>query len=125
MILVVVDDLLFRSKISSAAKAVGVEIRAAATADAAIEQARNRRPSLIVLDLDGARTQPLDVLRRLAGDAALASIPTLGFVSHVHADVIRDARAQGIGEVLARSAFVASLPQIMARDHSAAPGQSE
>ena len=125
MILVVVDDLLFRSKISTAAKAAGAVIRAATTPDGAIEQARSQRPALIVLDLDSARTQPLEVLRRLAADATLASVPTLGFVSHVHTDVIRDARARGIGEVMARSAFVAALPQILARDHSPAPRSSE
>jgi CheY-like chemotaxis protein len=120
MILVVVDDLLFRSKISSAAKATGVQIKAATSLDAALERAREERPSLIVLDLDSARTQPLELLRRLADDPQLADVPTVGFVSHVHADLIRGARDAGIGEVLARSAFVAALPRILAA-HGTAP----
>lgn len=115
MILVVADDLLFRSKISSAAKIANVQLRAATTADAAIERAKEQTPSLVILDLDSARTEPFEVLRRLADDPALATIPTLGFVSHVHADVIRQARAQGIGEVMARSAFVAALPDLLTR----------
>src|SRR5687768_12550204 len=115
MVLVVVDDLLFRSKISTSAKAAGVEIRAATSADAAIERAREQQPALIILDLDSARTQPFEVLRRLAAEPQLASVPTLGFVSHVHADLIREARANGIGDVLARSAFVATLPDILSR----------
>ena len=114
-VLVVVEDLMFRSKISTAAKAVGVTIAAATTADAAITRAREVKPSLIILDLDSARVQPFDVLRKLAADAELASIPTLGFVSHVHADAIREARSLGIGEVLARSAFSANLPDILSR----------
>jgi CheY-like chemotaxis protein len=113
MILVVVDDLLFRSKISAAAKAAGVEVRAATTADAALERARVDHPTLVLLDLDSARTQPLEVLRRFAADPALSDLETLGFVSHVHADLIREARAHGIGNVLARSAFVVSLPDIL------------
>ena len=115
MILVVVDDLMFRSKISTAAKGVGATIAAATTADAAIARARELKPRLILLDLDSARTQPFEVLRQLAADPELASIATLGFVSHVHADAIREARALGIGEVLARSAFSASLPDILSR----------
>ena len=114
MILVVADDLLFRSKISTAAKAAGVIVRAATSADAAIERAREDRPTLILIDLDSARTQPFDVLRRLAESTDLSTLPTLGFVSHVHADHIRQARSLGIGNVLARSAFVAELPDILA-----------
>lgn len=120
MILVVADDLLFRSKISTAAKAAGVVVRAATTADAAIERAREDRPSLILLDLDSGRTQPFEVLRRLAESPDLAALATLGFVSHVHAEHIRQARALGIGNVLARSAFVAQLPDILAPHASSA-----
>lgn len=113
MILVVVDDLLFRSKISTAAKGAGVEIRAATSPAAALERAREQRPQLVILDLDSARTQPMEVLRGLAADPALAGVPTLGFVSHVHADLIRQARAEGIGDVMARSAFTAALPTLL------------
>ena len=115
MILVVVDDLMFRSKISTAAKAVGATIAAATSRDAAIARARELRPSLMILDLDSVRVEPLEVLRQLAAEQDLAQIPTLGFVSHVHADLIREARALGIGDVLARSAFAATLPDILKR----------
>jgi CheY-like chemotaxis protein len=114
-VLVVVEDLMFRSKISTAAKAVGVTIAAATTADAAITRARDVKPALIILDLDSERVQPFEVLKKLAADPELGSIPTLGFVSHVHADAIREARSLGIGEVLARSAFSANLPDILSR----------
>jgi CheY-like chemotaxis protein len=121
MILVVVEDLMFRSKISTTAKALGVAIAAATTADAAITRARELKPALILIDLDSARIQPFEVLRRLREDPELATLPTLGFVSHVHADAIREARALGIGEVLARSAFAATLPDILGR-FSGPPG---
>jgi CheY-like chemotaxis protein len=114
MVLVVADDLLFRSKISTVAKKSGVVIRAATTPDAAIATAQQERPSLILLDLDGTRTQPFEVLRRLRTETQLCKVPTLGFVSHVHAAAIQEARALGIGRVLARSAFVAELPDILA-----------
>jgi CheY-like chemotaxis protein len=114
MILVVADDLLFRSMISTAAKAAGVAVRAATTPDAAIERARGDRPSLVLLDLDGGRPQPLDVLRRLAADPELRGLETLGFVSHVHVHLVQQARELGIGKVMARSAFVAALPEILA-----------
>ena len=114
MILVVADDLLFRSKISTAAKALGVVVRAATTPDRAIERAREDKPTLVLLDLDGQRPAPFEVLRRFAEDDELKQLETVGFVSHVHADVIQQARALGVGLVLARSAFVAQLPSILA-----------
>ena len=47
------------------------------------------------------------------GDPALRDVPTLGFVSHVHDDVIARARAAGVDQVLARSAFVDRLRAIL------------
>ena len=114
MILVVADDLLFRSKISTVAKTLGVVVRAATTPQAAIERARDDKPTLVLLDLDGQRPQPFEVLRRFAEDPALRAVPTIGFVSHVHADLVRQARALGIGSVMARSAFASDLPNILA-----------
>jgi CheY-like chemotaxis protein len=122
MILVVADDLLFRSKISSVAKALNVTVRAATTPEAAVERARQDKPTLVLLDLDGQRPGPFIVLERFAADPELTALNTVGFVSHVHADLVQRARALGIGTVLARSAFVAQLPQMLeahADPHSA------
>jgi chemosensory pili system protein ChpA (sensor histidine kinase/response regulator) len=123
MVLVLIDDLLFRSKISSAAKAAGVELAVVGSPEAALERARGTTPSAIVVDLDSQRTRPLDLLRQLSADPALASIPTLGFVSHVRADAIRDARSAGIGDVLARGAFAANLPDLLRRFETGSPGR--
>ena len=121
MVLVVADDLLFRSKISSVAKTLGITVRAATTPDAAIERAREARPTLVLIDLDGQRPEPFEVLRRFAEDPALRTLPTLGFVSHVHADLVRRARELGIGTVMARGAFAADLPAILAPHADTAP----
>ncbi len=121
MVLVLIDDLLFRSKISGAAKAAGVELAVVSSPEAALERARTARPSVILVDLDSQRTRPFDLLRQLASDPALAAVPTLGFVSHVRADVIRDARSAGIGDVMARGAFAASLPDLLRRFEAQPP----
>jgi CheY-like chemotaxis protein len=114
MILVVADDLLFRSKISTVAKSLGVIVRAATTPEAAIARAVEDRPSLVLLDLDGQQPAPFEVLRRFGADPTLRGLTTVGFVSHVHADLAQKARELGIGTVLARSAFVARLPELLA-----------
>lgn len=112
----VVDDLMFRTRISSAAKVAGVRLIVATSRDAAIERVRNEHPDLVIMDLDSGRTQPMEVLEALRTDAALAAVPTLGFVSHVHADLIHQARERGIGRVLARSAFVVELDGLLRGD---------
>ncbi len=121
MILVVADDLLFRSKISTVAKRLGVTVRAATDPEAAIARAIEDQPTLVLLDLDGQGPAPFEVLRRLAHDPALKRLPTLGFVSHVHADLVQQARSLGIGKVMARGAFVTELPNILAPHADHAP----
>lgn len=115
MILAVLDDLMFTSKIRTAAGALGADVRFARSADAARAAIEEQAPSLVILDLNGTRADPLGLVRTMKSNPALASIPTVGFVSHVQTDVIEAARAAGVDEVLARSAFAQQLAQILQR----------
>jgi len=115
MVLALVDDLLFRSKIKSAAAQGGVTVAFAASCEAALTAMRANPPALVIFDLDSAKADPLGAMAAMKGDAALASIPTVGYVSHVHAGVIDAARAAGVGEVLARSAFAMRLAELLSR----------
>ena len=72
-------------------------------------------PSLVIFDLDNPRTAPLDIIGAMKADQALARVPTVGFVSHVHTDVIDAARKAGVDNVLARSAFTQQLGDILTR----------
>jgi PleD family two-component response regulator len=113
MILAAVDDLLFSSKIRTTAKLAGVQLTFARTPDEILSQSRALRPALVIFDLDSSKAHPTDTVAAMKRDPELESIPTLGFVSHVHADLIAAARAAGIDEVMARSAFAARLAEIL------------
>jgi CheY-like chemotaxis protein len=113
MVLCAVEDLLFVSKLRSAASALGVEIRFVRSPDALLELVRHSAPSLLVLDLNADRLEPLEMVSALRADPALSAIKTVGFVSHVQADRIEAARTAGVDVVLARSAFVAQLPSLL------------
>ena len=115
MILAVLDDLLFTSKIKTAASQLGVAVAFARSSDAALAEMRKSPPSLVILDLNSPRTDPLGTVGAMKADPALASIPTIGFASHVQTDVIDAARLAGVGEVLARSAFTRQLGEILTR----------
>jgi CheY-like chemotaxis protein len=115
VVLVAVDDLLFGSKIRSAAAAAGTEVVFARTAGEAIAHARASRPALAIFDLHSERIGALETIRALKADPDLASIHTLGFASHVRGDVVAAAREAGADEVMARSAFVEQLGEILRR----------
>ena len=115
MILAVLDDLMFSSKIKTAANQLGVAVTFARSSQAALAEMRKSTPSLVIFDLNNPRTDPLGTVGAMKDDPALSAIPTLGFASHVQTDVIDAARQAGVGEVLARSAFTMQLGEILQR----------
>jgi CheY-like chemotaxis protein len=114
MILCVVDDLLFSVKISTAARAVGAETYFERNPEMVLARIREKQPALVIFDLNGTKLRPMETIAAMKSDPALRPIRTLGYVSHVHTDVINAARDAGIDEVLARSAFSERLGQILA-----------
>jgi CheY-like chemotaxis protein len=115
VILAILDDLLFTSKIKTAAKQLGVAISVARSREGALTEMRAHQPSLVIFDLNNPRTDPLGTVEAMKADPALATIATVGFASHVQTDVIEAARKAGVDEVMARSMFTDRLPQILAR----------
>jgi CheY-like chemotaxis protein len=113
MVVVGVDDLMFSSRISTVAKAVGVAIKFARSPEAIVTAVKATSARLVILDLNSARLQPLETVAALKADPTLAGVQTVGFVSHVQADLISQARAAGVDQVLARSAFVTQLPGLL------------
>jgi CheY-like chemotaxis protein len=109
------DDLLFSSKIRTTATQLGASVTFARSADRALTEMRTARPSLVILDLNNPRTSPLAIVAAMKADPVLADVPTVGFVSHVQADVIDAARRAGVTQVMARSAFSEQLPDILQR----------
>ena len=113
MILAIVDDLMFSSKIKTAASQLGVAVAFARSSAAALATMRERAPALVILDLNNPRTDPLGTVAAMKRDPATASIRTVGYASHVQTDVIDAARQAGVDEVMARSAFTARLAEIL------------
>ena len=106
---------MFTSKIKTAANQLGVAVSFARSSDAALVEMRRSAPSLVILDLNNPRTDPLGTIGAMKSDPALASIPTVGYVSHVDVNTIDAARAAGVDDVLARSAFATKLPELLAK----------
>jgi PleD family two-component response regulator len=113
MVLCAIDDLLFSIKISTAAKSLGVDIYFERSADMVLPRVREKNPSLVIFDLNSTRLNPMQAIAQMKTDSELKAVRTLGYVSHVDSEAIAAARAAGIDEVLARSAFSARLGDIL------------
>ena len=113
MIVCAVDDLLFSVKISTAGKALGVDLYFERSPDSVLPTVRDKQPTLVIFDLNSVRLKPMDVIAAMKADPALQAIRTLGYVSHVDSATIDAARKAGVDQVLARSAFAERLGDIL------------
>ena len=107
MILAVVDDLLFRSKLEAVAAALQRPI-AYWTGREALTVPAPGPPSLILIDLSLAGAElpaMIQTARRLAPTARV-----VGFGPHVADDLLERARTAGCDRVVPRSALLRLLP---------------
>ena len=116
-VLAVLDDLFFTVKINEAAKRAGLSIKFVKSQRDALDQAAEG-PALIILDLNFADIQPVELIQKFKADPSLQKINLVGYVSHVQGELKQEAQEAGCDMVLARSAFSQSLQQIMKRHAS-------
>jgi CheY-like chemotaxis protein len=110
-IIAAVNDLMFGSRIRAAAQQAGVS--AVFVRSAGELAARAAQADLILLDLETRWLDAPASIAVLKADAATASVPIVAFGSHVDGDALLAARAAGADRVLARSAFVKALPDLL------------
>ena len=113
LVIAVVDDMFFASKIRAVAEAAGIEINFARSREVLIEKARERQPQLIVVDLHHQKIDAVALGKDLKSDPELTAIELLGFFSHVEIELQRVAQAAGYDRVVPRSAFARDLPNIL------------
>ncbi len=111
MVLVLVRDLLFGSKIDAAAKRTGIAVAWTPRGTTLTEAAREVRPVGVLVDLGEARV--LEELRSLLSERP--EVKVVGFVGHLRTDLIDEARALGVAEVLTRGQLNASLDDVLLR----------
>ncbi len=110
--LVIARDLMFTSKVTGTAEAIGHRMRTAADRESARTLIERWHPAVIVVDLtagESASPESLAEYRRLAGD----STHLIAVGPHVDADRLAAARAAGCQLALPRSKFSAELPALL------------
>ncbi len=112
MILAVVDDLIFLSKIQQTARLTQVDVE---SLDPRQLLDRLSEPDIraVILDLNHRSGSAIETIRTLKSGDPARKIRIVGFLSHVQADLAAAARDAGCDVVMARSAFSQQLPQIL------------
>lgn len=106
-IVAVVTDLFFQSRIIAAAKAQNVEVKLLVQG---VDAAAVEPESLALVDLDAR----LDVLATISLLKNQLSCTVVAFGPHLDGERLKAARAAGADRVLAKSKFVAELPNLAA-----------
>ena len=105
------DDLIFTSRVTGTAAALGLSVRACKTPTALLDFARQTPPRCVILDLHATG---LDIEAMLGALTQLAPRPTIvGFGSHVDVATLKAARDAGCDVVWPRSKFVDELATAM------------
>lgn len=112
-VVLLVQDLMFKSRIGEAARGAGIAVHAAPRGRL-VESCRESGARLVIADLDDRGRDALPELAALRADPALAGVRVIGFLSHVDAARAVAAREAGLERVMARSAFVKELPTLLA-----------
>ena len=106
-----VEDLFFRSKIDATARHLDVAVRFVNAADLARACGEADTAALLIeLSENGASLQAVRALRQAK---ATRTLPVIGFLSHVDTALAKDAQAAGVTQVLPRSQFSETLPDLL------------
>jgi CheY-like chemotaxis protein len=114
------DDLLFVSRITGEARALGLSVKPTRSLEQFLELAHSETPSCILVDLAFPGLVLPDLFRRL-GEVGRPLPRVVAYGSHVDADGLRAARAAGCDPVLPRSKFVEELPRMLPQWLSPSP----
>jgi CheY-like chemotaxis protein len=105
-----VDDLFFRSKIDATARNLNVPVRFIERKDL-LAVCLEGKTAAVLLELSNGSS--LDAIRTLRQDPKTRDVPVIGFLSHVDRDLAREAESAGVTQVMPRSQFAETLPDLM------------
>ena len=112
-VVAVVDDLFFVSKLQETARLVGAPLAIVRAAAFHLDDLRQQKPALIIFDLNTTSGNAAELIRQLKNDVELKEIPVMAFFSHVQVELQRAAQEAGCDQILPRSQFTATLPQLL------------
>jgi DNA-binding NarL/FixJ family response regulator len=115
------DDLMFTSRVTGTAQALGLNVLTARSADVLLDLARKQKPACVLIDLANPGLSLPELLRQLES-LAEPRPRVVAYGSHVDAAGLRAAREAGCDLVLPRSKFVEDLPTALPEWLAVRPG---
>jgi len=113
IILVVVNDVFFYTKLRDALKRHGYQLEKARTQTEVADKARALHPAAIILNLNDEKLDAFVALDALKSDDQLRAIPILAFVNHDDVDHWKRAQQLGVTKVVSRNEFSASALELV------------
>ncbi len=107
-VIVAVRDLVFRSKIFAAAERLGAEVRLAPRGTPLPEAVRTLGPGTVLADL----SEP-GVVGEVPAAREAGATRVIGFLGHLQTELMAQASAAGVVEVLTRGQLVQRLDGIL------------
>ncbi len=110
---VLVDDMIFSSKITGTARQVALETRTHRDAATLADALADADARLLIVDLAFRGGDSVEAIAAVRADGRLAGLPIIAFGSHVETDRLAAAGDAGADEVMPRSAFSQHLPRLL------------
>jgi CheY-like chemotaxis protein len=110
--LLLADDLMWISRITSTAQALGFKVLAARTVERLEELTRQHRPVCVILDLGVGGVQAGEIVPRIRATVS-GPLRIAAYGSHVDVATLQAARAAGCDPVLPRSKMAEELPELL------------
>ena len=107
-LVVLVRDLVFRSKIHAAAERQGVPLRLAPRGSTLAEALAGLEHPTVLADLG----EP-GLLEQVRAAKAAGPVRVIGYLGHLQEALMAEARQAGVDEVLTRGQFVARLDSLL------------
>lgn len=116
MIIAILKDLIFISKINETANQLNKTINYIKN-DIELNKFLNEKSNfenidLIILDLNFNEIKPLEIIKEIKNNESLKNKKIISYCSHVQTDLINDAKKLGI-DVMPRSLFTDKLMSII------------
>lgn len=106
-----VEDLFFRSKIEATTRHLNVPVRFVAAKEL-VKACADKNAAAVLIELS-SNGDSLVAVRELRKGAVAAGMPVIGFLSHVDKELARQAEAAGVSQVMPRSQFSETLPDLL------------
>jgi DNA-binding NarL/FixJ family response regulator len=110
MVLVVVTDFIFATRIKATGQNAGLELKITKDTDETLEHLANAER--VIIDANHAGGDPIELIGKIK--TRQPDIPVTVYLSHVQRELAASATQAGADAVLSRSAFTARLADVLA-----------